>query len=291
MENKDQVASTLELMEAPNEKIVQRVFNLIILDESGSMAAIAMPAVVGLNETFQTIRTAQKEHQDQQHYISFVTFNSARIRTLMNCQPVDCEKKMRWTDFKPDVCTPLYDAMGQSLNDLKNHVTEEDVVLVTIITDGMENASKEYNGRDIKKLVAELKEKGWVFAYIGTNQDVDAVADGMGIESRMCYDYSETGTSDMFEMERSRRQEFYGRLQREGRRFMQSDNYDYFCSNEDKEESPKETKVEVSEKEPDIIWDLTDNCNKQDSKDLSNEVNEPKSSTGLWGTIRRIIKG
>lgn len=62
MENKNQVASTLELMEAPNEKKVQRVFNLIILDESGSMAAIAMPAVVGLNETFQTIRAAQKEH-------------------------------------------------------------------------------------------------------------------------------------------------------------------------------------------------------------------------------------
>lgn len=40
----------------------QRVFNLIILDESGSMATIAKQAVSGLNETFQTISNAQKEH-------------------------------------------------------------------------------------------------------------------------------------------------------------------------------------------------------------------------------------
>ena len=72
---------------------VQRVFNLIILDESGSMSTIAKQAVSGLNETFQTIRNAQKEHQEQQHFISFVTFNSAKIRTVMNRQPVDCEKK------------------------------------------------------------------------------------------------------------------------------------------------------------------------------------------------------
>ncbi len=43
----------------------QRVYNLIILDESGSMETIAKQAVSGLNETFQTIRNAQKEHQEQ----------------------------------------------------------------------------------------------------------------------------------------------------------------------------------------------------------------------------------
>lgn len=258
MEKKDQVAYTPEFVEGQNEKKVQRVFNLIILDESGSMATIALPAVVGLNETFQTIRDAQKENKEQQHFVSFVTFNSARIRTVMNRQPVDCEKKMKWTGYKPDVCTPLFDAMGQSLNDLRNHVTEEDVVLVTIITDGMENDSKEYNGRDIKKLVADLKEKGWVFTYIGTNQDVDAVADGMGIRSRMCYDYSERGTSDMFETERSRRQEFYSRLQREGSRFMQSDSYDYFEPGNKDENAPKTEPEKEPEREPDIVWIIKD---------------------------------
>ena len=207
---------------------IQRVFNLIILDESGSMSSIEKQAVSGLNETFQTIRNAQKEHQEQQHFISFVTFNSAKIRTVMNRQTVDSDKKLKWTDYQPDDCTPLFDAMGRSLNDLKKHVNDEDVVLVTIITDGYENASREYCGRDVKNLVAELKAKGWVFAYIGTNQDVDAVANDMGIRSRMSYEYSDTGAECMFNIEHSSKKRFFDRLHREGRQFMMEDSYDYF---------------------------------------------------------------
>ena len=222
----------------------QRVFNLIILDESGSMSHIAMQAVSGLNETFQTISNAQKEHQEQQHFITFVTFNSARIRTVMNRQAVDCDKKLKWTDYRPDECTPLFDAMGRSLNELKYHVGEEDVVLVTIITDGYENASREFDGRSIKMLVSQLKEKGWVFAYIGTNQDVDAVADGMGIRSRMSYEYSDSGAECMFNIDSSSKRRFYDRLHREGRTFMTEADYDYF--------SKDEPKVEEPEKEPDI---------------------------------------
>lgn len=211
----------------------QRVFNLIILDESGSMEMIAKQAVSGLNETFQTISNAQKEHQEQQHFISFVTFNSARIRNVMNRQRVDSDKELKWTDYKPDDCTPLFDAMGRSLNELKNNVSDEDVVLVTIITDGYENASREYSGHEIKKLVAELRRRGWVFAYIGTNQDVDAVADDLGIKSRMCYDYSPSGAESMFISERSSKRAFYDRLSRKGRRFMMEKDYDYFNTDDD----------------------------------------------------------
>ena len=74
----------------------QKVYNLIILDESGSMQAIAKQAVSGLNETFQTICNAQKEHQEQKHFISFVTFNSKEIRTIMNRQAVECDKEMKY---------------------------------------------------------------------------------------------------------------------------------------------------------------------------------------------------
>lgn len=282
---------------------IQRVFNLIILDESGSMSSIEKQAVSGLNETFQTIRNAQKEHKEQQHFISFVTFNSAKIKTVMNRQAVSSDKKLKWTDYTPDDCTPLFDAMGRSLNELKGHVGEEDVVLVTIITDGYENASREYSGRDIKNLVAQLKEKGWVFAYIGTNQDVDAVADDMGIRSRMHYEYSDLGASEMFRTESRSKREFFARLHREGRNFMMEDSYDYFESNNQDEEEP--------ENEPDITWDLNEN---QESSDSNNEisennlnsnddnlqesfptsdvvVNEPEKPMGFWSKVKNFIMG
>lgn len=229
------------------DNMKQGVFNLIILDESGSMQAIAEQAVSGLNETFQTIKNAQKEHEEQQHFISFVTFNSARIRNVMNHQEVDSDKMLEWTDYRPSYGTPLFDAMGRSLNKLKRYVSDEDVVLVTIITDGYENASQEYCGHDIKQLVAELKAKGWVFAYIGTNQDVDAVADDMGIHSRMSYDYSPEGVEAMLRLDRSSKKQFYAKLSRRGRQFLMEEEYDYFKPSKDDDER--------QEKAPDIIED------------------------------------
>lgn len=229
------------------DNMKQGVFNLIILDESGSMQAIAEQAVSGLNETFQTIKNAQKEHEEQQHFISFVTFNSARIRNVMNHQEVDSDKMLEWIDYRPSYGTPLFDAMGRSLNKLKRYVSDEDVVLVTIITDGYENASQEYCGHDIKQLVAELKAKGWVFAYIGTNQDVDAVADDMGIHSRMSYDYSPEGVEAMLRLDRSSKKQFYAKLSRRGRQFLMEEEYDYF--------KPSKDDGERRGKAPDIIED------------------------------------
>ena len=280
----------------------QRVFNLIILDESGSMSTIAMQAVSGLNETFQTIRNAQKEHKEQRHFISFVTFNSQNVRYIMEREGVSADKDINWTDYKPNMRTPLYDAMGCALLDLKEYVGEEDVALVTIITDGEENASRKFDGRTIKKLVGQLKEKGWVFAYIGTNQDVDAVADDMGIRSRMSYEYSDRGASDMFEVESCRRQAFYGNLSRRGRQFMCESNYDYF--------NPVEPCDEEPEKEPDITWNMdednqssaTDGDNQdennqetenqqQESSEAEVEVVNSEKPVGFWGKIRNYIMG
>lgn len=273
------------------EASIQRVFNLIILDESGSMQAIEKQAVSGLNETFETIRIAQKEHQEQRHFVSFVTFNSNQISIIMDRKPVESSKRITWNRYEPVSCTPLFDAMGQSINELKNHVAEEDVVLVTIITDGYENASKKYRGSDIKKLVCDLKEKGWVFAYIGTNQDVDAVADGMGIRSRMSYEYSQRGASDMFEIEHTSKRQFYSRLHHEGRNFMRAEHYDYFDvdSKKDPEDEPQKEPEAEPQKEPDIVWDVK-NEDKATTETVVTSNSEdncvvPEKPKGLWSKI------
>ncbi len=212
----------------------QKVYNLLILDESGSMGMIKDVAVSGLNETLQTIVSTQKEHPEQKHYVTLVTFNSVRINKVMDRLPVESVTELKWNDYTPNNCTPLFDAMGQSLTELREHVAGQDVVLVTIITDGMENASKEYNGAMIKRLVAQLKEQGWVFAYIGTNQDVNAVADGMGIHSRMHYDYSLKGASDMFEEELRHRKVFYNLVSCEKRDLAKEDYFSLADKEEDK---------------------------------------------------------
>ena len=196
------------------------VFNLIILDESGSMESMEEAAVSGLNETIQAIQAAQKKHEElQTHFVTLVSFNSEGIRTLIDKRPVEQVKLINPCDYLPYANTPLYDAMGISLSKLRNQLeqTEENQVLVTIITDGLENASKEYTGKIIKNLVQELRQLGWTFVYIGTNQDVDAVADSLSIQNRMSYKYSNSGFLIMNQQNLISREKYYEKVSRKKR--------------------------------------------------------------------------
>lgn len=188
-----------------------RVFNLIILDESGSMCAIKGEAISSVNESIQTIRCAEKENENQKHFVSLVTFNQ-KARTVYDCEPVSEIREMTGDDYHPDCCTALFDAMGYALTRLAVKVKDDDRVLVTIVTDGMENASTEYNRHAIKKLVEELKGKGWVFTYIGANQDVFEVAASMSIKNALSFTATDEGTREMTRRVNSRRKSFFARL-------------------------------------------------------------------------------
>jgi hypothetical protein len=191
------------------------VFNLIILDESGSMEPIKKPSIDGLNETLQSIRSAQETHQElQQHYVTLVSFNSGCIRNIFDQVSISEIRMLNDHDYQPNNCTPLFDAMGNSLSKLRYQLDnkEKNQVLVTIITDGYENASKEYNGKMIKKLVQKLKGLGWVFTYIGANQDVDAVADSLSVDNKISFSADSEGMHCMMAKERSSRAIFYNKV-------------------------------------------------------------------------------
>lgn len=184
------------------------IFNLIIIDESGSMQSIKTAAIDSVNETIQTIGSAQRNHDDQEHYVSLVTFNN-NVKTVYECVPVDEVKELTTTTYRPRCSTALYDAMGMSLNALRAKVAKEDKVLVTVVTDGYENASVEYSGTAIKALVEELKTQGWIFAYIGANQDVEEVAAKISISNTLSFKATMAGVKGMSDIVSSSRSRLY----------------------------------------------------------------------------------
>lgn len=188
-----------------------RVFNLIILDESGSMMSIKKEAIDSVNETVQTIRAAEKKNEDQEHFVSLVTFND-NVKTVYDCTPAAEVKELTARTYRPDCCTALYDAMGMSLNALRTKVNVNDRVLVTVVTDGCENSSHEFTGKAVKALVDELKSLGWVFAYVGANQDVEQVAASISITNTMVFHTTSEGTMQMSAKVNKSRESFFARL-------------------------------------------------------------------------------
>lgn len=203
-----------------------RIFNLIIIDESGSMQSIKKAAIDSVNETIQSIRAAEEQHEEQEHFVSLVTFHND-IKTIYECVPVKDVQELTNETYRPNCCTALYDAMGISLNALRAKVAKEDKVLVTVVTDGYENASREYSGKAVKSLVDELKEEGWVFAYIGANQDVEAVAATISITNTMRFAATSLGVSCMSRKVANSRTRWFDKIS-QGLSSAAEDNKDFF---------------------------------------------------------------
>lgn len=89
--------------------------------------------------------------------------------------------------------TALYDAIGQTINDLKPFVNKNEKVLVNIYTDGEENCSTKYNKSSISEKMEEMKKQGWTFTFIGTDKDVKQVIKDLKIDSTNTKAYNGTG--------------------------------------------------------------------------------------------------
>jgi hypothetical protein len=202
-----------------------QVHNLIILDESGSMGSIKKIIIKGFNELVQTIQGIEKQFSDQEHFITFISFNGLYKKLLHFNEPASKLKQIDDEKYNPDASTPLFDALGYGINSL-NNVLENQTdynVLVTVLTDGEENASKEFSGNDIKKLVDKLKQNNWTFTYIGTDHDVEKIAASLSINNTIVFEKNETDIKNMFLKEQSARENFSKKI-----RFNEDTSSNYF---------------------------------------------------------------
>lgn len=180
------------------------VYNVIILDKSGSMSSIARQAIDGVNETIGSIKSAQEKNADQTHLVTLVAFCGCEQRLIYDNIPVAEAKTLTDKDYRPCCMTPLYDAIGTTIT--RVHRLKSDnagsLALVTIITDGYENASHEFSLNAIKSLIDSYKEQGWQFTYIGADHDVEQVAYSLHIQHHLQFEKSDAGTRSMFEKHR-----------------------------------------------------------------------------------------
>ena len=213
-----------------------QVHNLIILDESGSMEDIKTSIISGFKELVQTIQGIEKQFPEQEHFITFVSFNGLGQKLHYFIEPANKLKQIDNKSYNPDANTPLFDAMGFSINKLKNSLQEQTEynVLVTIMTDGEENASQEFSGNAIKKLVEELKENRWTFTYIGTDHDVEKIASSLSINNTMLFEKNKGGIKSMFMKEQSARANYFRKI-----RFNEDTTSNYFADEDDNNNSKR----------------------------------------------------
>ena len=147
-------------------------------------------------------------------FFTLVAFCGCEKRKIYDKVPVREIGPLSAKDYRPCCTTPLYDAMGFTLNDIRHHVDQLDnaMVVVTIITDGLENSSREYTGMAVKSLVEDLRKQGWTFTYMGANQDAVEVTFTLSIRNARNFDYNADGTVACMAKDTSTRMNLFRRI-------------------------------------------------------------------------------
>jgi len=160
---------------------MERIF---LLDRSGSMNVCRDDTIGGFNSFIEsqkplggTMTLYQFDHE------IIVSYRAQKIEDVV---PLTRET------FVPRGGTALLDAIGEVIKKSSGTPT------VIILTDGHENSSKTYTKPHIKDLIEAKEKEGWIFMYIGANQDAFAESQSMGFQASRTLNYDVTDTPVAF---------------------------------------------------------------------------------------------
>jgi len=177
--------ANLEVVKDEEKTKVKSVHVAIVLDRSGSMSSIRDEVIGAANDQIKTI---QKEAENVNTDISFFTFSTKADDPVFVDQPVEKMELLTKESYVPDGLTAMLDGVGKAVAHLEQTKDANDpgtAFLVIIVSDGMENNSKEYNWESLASKIKPIQDtKRWTFSYLGANQDLGKVSKDLNISSK-----------------------------------------------------------------------------------------------------------
>jgi len=158
--------------------VAQKVHVGIVLDRSGSMEDCRTDAIGAVNSYLRQV----KDDQGMEARISLVIFDSQGIDVIRDAVPAGSCAELAASEYQPRAATPLLDAVGHGVALLDKRKTAGERCILAVMTDGLENASREYTKETIEALLdRKQKEEGWLVLYLGADHDAWAQARAMGL--------------------------------------------------------------------------------------------------------------
>jgi len=163
---------------------------LIILDASGSMSSIRDDIKGSFNEFLKKQREAKGKT-----VFDLYQFNDEAKRIVRSADLAQFHDDLM-AKYHCTGCTALNDAVciamdtiGQEFANMPESERPEHVLCV-IITDGEENASREFTTEDVKKRIKHQQEVySWIFQFLAANQDAFEAGGSIGLDEDDCMDF------------------------------------------------------------------------------------------------------
>lgn len=160
--------------------MAQKVHVGIVLDRSGSMEDCRADAIGAVNSYLRQV----KDDKEIEAAISLITFDSQSIDVIRDKVPAGSCAELVASEYQPRASTPLLDAVGHGVALLDKSKQSGERCVLAVMTDGLENASREYSKEAIKALLdRKQNEEGWLVLYLGANHEAWEQARSIGLHA------------------------------------------------------------------------------------------------------------
>jgi hypothetical protein len=172
----------------------------MILDRSGSMEAIREDTIGGFNAFVE-----EQQRQPGTVTLTLVQFDGIDpYEVLQHFAPIEKVLPLTQATFVPRSSTPLLDALGRGINDLAQTLTtlppaqRPQQIIFVVVTDGEENASREFTKLQVSQMIAERQQQDWQFVFLSADLAAISEAEATGVlaSHAMAYDKTAQGTRD-----------------------------------------------------------------------------------------------
>lgn len=162
---------------------------VLVLDRSGSMYSLTKDTIGTFNSFIDRERAKNRNTR-----VTLVLFDDT-YQFVYFRKPIREVPRLTEEIYFVRGATALYDAIGKTICELNTEVNN-DVIFITL-SDGYENASREFNGRQISNLVSN---HNWDFVFVGCDIDSFAQSRQIGIDASHTANFSKTseGISELF---------------------------------------------------------------------------------------------
>src|SRR5262249_27597828 len=136
----------------------------LVLDRSGSMQAVREDALGGVNSYIQTAKETRDLYEAR---FSMITFSSESVDIIRKNEIMETVKPVSVDEYRCAGWTPLFDAVGRGIGILDEALENKPgKAILVVMTDGMENASREFSHEKITELIKTRQERGWLVTFL-----------------------------------------------------------------------------------------------------------------------------